>query len=160
MPSKGDLTLDKAMKQGYVPAAPIARVIDNWARENWWMDEQAMVTSAQGRNQEEGATGRLGNFVGLSQDTITRIRGGKKEWVEFDNADKIVTFIDPFLWHRDPELSDIYQNFDFSHLDLTRPTCDDGLSELDFLPSRQVAAIYGVSHDMMNRTRRKKKEAA
>lgn len=150
-----------AMQRGLVPREPIARVIRNWVAANWWMDEHNNIPSAR----ELGSLARLAEFVGLHEDTITDILRGRKNknWLSFDNADRIVTFIDPLLWHCDPELREIYENYDFSTLDVISPTCEaaDPLNGLEDLTGRQAAAVLGVTRDLvLDRRRRQKQQLA
>lgn len=141
---KGSYTIEDAMKGGRIPAAPVGRAINQWVREQWWMDLEASVT---GHWDSDGATERLAKFVGLSGDTIMRLRYGRKDWIEFDNADRIITFIDPWLWRTDPALSRIYRTFRFAHLDTLRPTCAaaDPLNRVEGLTAPQAARKLGVS---------------
>jgi len=145
-------------KNGYIPAAPIARVVEQWAMENWWLDHRAKELTGK------GTTTSLAEFVGLHEDTIRHLRDRKNEWMEFDMADRIVTYIDPWLWRRDDELREIYENFNFTHLDIARPTSRqaDELALLNGVSDRAAATILGVSQSALNRQRkvRRKRERA
>ena len=154
MPKKGQFTALDAVKNGVVPAAPVGRVINDWAARHWWLDEQADGVKKE-RMVDIGSTGVVSAATGIHVDTISKVRSGKKEWIQFDNADRIVTFIDPFLWHSDPELADIYQNFDFTHLDLGRPTSPeaDPLRLVVGLSDKAASVALGVSITTINRRR-------
>lgn len=157
MPQKGSFTAADAVMAGLVPAGPIGRAIARWCDENWWMDEDA---KAAGRGTTDGCLSRLGSFTGIHPDTLRKVRYGQKEWLGFDNADRVITFIDPHLWRDDPELAEVYQSFDFAWLDLQQPTCPeaDPLSDLEFLSDRLVGALVGVSQSTVNRARRHRRE--
>ena len=154
MPKKGQYTAADAAKAGLVPAAPLRRLIDRWAAEHPWLDDWANDIDGE-RMVDAGSTTIIAEATGIHRDTIGKIRWGKKHWVEFGNADRIVGFIDPFLWHTDPELADIYQSFDFSHLDLGRPTSPeaDPLLLVDELSDRAAAAALGVSTTVVQKRR-------
>jgi hypothetical protein len=148
-----------AEKNGYIPVAPIRRVVEQWALENWFLDERAKE-----KNGGAGTSASLAAFTGLHVDTISNLRKGRNNWIEFDMADRIVTFIDPWLWHRDEELNAIYREFSFSYLDLARPTSTeaDELPLLDGFSDRIAATVLGVSQPTLSRNRiaRRQKEAA
>lgn len=103
---------------GQMPAAPVARII----RE--WLDKQdTFVSPGNFFHQDQkiipfSPMNRLMHLTGME---LWRIKSGKDKWISFDRADKIITAIDPQLWHTDPELKEIYQNFDFSFLDRKYP---------------------------------------
>lgn len=92
------MTPESAARKGLVPVGPISRVM-------------------QGTDLAE-----LADETGIDLERLRKIRNGKKDWLSFDNADKIVTTVDPLLWIKDPELRRIYQGFDFTWLDRSRPT--------------------------------------
>lgn len=154
MPKKGQYTALDAVKNGVVPAAPVGRVINDWAARHWWLDEHPYDFKKEGM-VDIGSTGVISDATGIHVDTVRKVRYGKKEWIEFDNADRIVTFIDPFLWHSDPELADIYQNFDFTHLDLGRPTSPeaDPLRLVVGLSDKAAAVALGVSSTTLHKRR-------
>ena len=115
-----------------IPIDPIRRVLSEWIERNSWDGVTGRNFLQYGRTVEGYGKDRvtetviqpvtpwvrLSNDTGIRHDTLYQYvaRKGKK-WIEFDLADKIITAIDPTLWHSDDELSDIYQNFDFTGLD-------------------------------------------
>ena len=161
MPEKGKYTAADAVKNGVVPAAPFGRVIDQWVSEHWWLDDRAENLDGE-RMVSGGAVAVLAAATGIHRDTLRKVRAGKKEWLEFDNADRIVTFVDPWLWRTDPELSDIYQGFDFTYLDLSRPTSPeaDPLKLVDGIGVKHAAAILGVCKTSVFRYRKQRATAA
>ena len=154
MPKKGQYTALDAVKNGVVPAAPVGRVINDWAARRWWLDDPAVDVKKE-RMVDVGATAIIAVATGIHVDTVRKVRNGKKEWIEFDNADRIVTFIDPFLWRTDPDLAAIYQGFDFTHLDLARPTSADAdpLRLVVGLSDRAAAVALGVSSTTLHKRR-------
>ena len=149
-------------KSGLIPVAPIRRVVEQWAKENWWIDER-QVQSKGKKTASLGTTALLAEKVGCHEDTIYHLRAGRNTWIDFDLADRIVTCIDPWLWRTDEELSELYQSFDLSFLDILRPPSAeaDDLPLLDFLSQRHAAAILGVNQRAVSKQREKRqKEAA
>lgn len=67
-----------------------------------------------------GHTGVLAGLTDLSVTKVKMIRNSSVEWIDFADADKIVTKLIGH-WNHDAELKGIYQRFDFSALDLKRP---------------------------------------
>jgi hypothetical protein len=116
------------MKWGRIPGRPVVRVV-----ERWCLEHDSTITAFE-------------EMVGLSDSALNHIARGRSEWIHFDIADRVVTFIDFMLWHTDPELSQIYQTFDFSSLDFHRPPSleADELPLLDCLNNRLAAAVMGV----------------
>lgn len=127
----------------YVPAGPIARIVDRYCTE---ADMSITI---------------LEDLLEMGEGALMKACNGSKDWMEFDTADRVITFIDPFLWRHDEELSDIYQGFDFSYLDLHRPTSEeaDELPLLDCVGSRHAAAVMGVSQYVVQGQRRKRAAA-
>ena len=115
-----------------IPLEPVRRVLKEWVDRNNWdgvaghnFHERTRTVSGRGKDrvletviQPVTPWVRLAQDTGVQADTLYQYvaRKGKK-FIEFDVADKIITAIDPCLWRSDPELSAIYQNFDFSSLD-------------------------------------------
>ena len=141
-------------RRGYIPAAPVRRVVEMWAAENWWIDERVNY----GDKTDIGTTRLLAEAIGVHQDTIGHLRAGKNNWIDFDLADNIVTFIDPWLWRRDEELSRIYQDFNLTYLDVIRPTSPeaDELALLDFISSRHAAAVLGMRASAVRAQRKRR----
>lgn len=159
MATKGKYTAEDAEKQGRFPAALVAKVIEIWCTQNWHMDYEAMVND---HDDNEGAIKRLSRFSKVSFDIIDKIHRGKKKWVEFDNADKLVTTVDPLLWHLDPDLSEAYQRFDLVWLDIQRPTCPEvnPIHLFDGLSDRTAAAVLGMAPNIVSRHRQRAAAAA
>ena len=119
-------TTEDAEVMGYVPAAPISRVMNKWReRQEFYPTANA---NAAVELPEVGPIQKLAWRSGVGYDLLYRLMTGRKDWVEFDNADRIVIAIDPLLWLHDDELCEIYWNFDLSHLDLKRPTVEEALA--------------------------------
>jgi DNA-binding Xre family transcriptional regulator len=69
-----------------------------------------------------GADGSLSERMDMDIENVRKIKNGKKDWIGFDIADKIVTVCtDGLGWRNDPELFAIYQSFDFGWLDAKKP---------------------------------------
>jgi len=145
-----------AEKHGYIPAAPVRRVVEAWAQENWWVDERQQQGGGE-KLDSYGVNMLLATSIGCHDDTIAHLRRGRNTWIEFDLADRIITYINVRLWSSDDELREIYQNFDFSHLDISRPTTDE-LSLLDGLSERLAATVMGVSQSVIHVQRSKRRE--
>lgn len=147
---RGKLSPENAEKYGYVPAAPVGRIIDRWAIPR----EDPMNNYNNGGDISPLVT--LAAMTGIHKDTLYKTRVGKKDWLEFDNADKIITTIDPLLWHSDPELSRIYEEFNFSYLDLAHPTSPEAdiLHLFAGLPARVVGRAIGVTPNAVQYARR------
>lgn len=135
-------------RQGLFPATPLVRIIKMWQEENAWMD----IEVKDKRKKEdgyglEGTLSELGQAVGISKTTLYKMMMLQKNWIEFDNADRLVCFIDPMLWHTDPELSDLYQSYNFANLDLSRPTHPDAdpLNDVESLSNWDAAKALGVA---------------
>lgn len=142
-------------KNGFVPAAPIRRVVEQWATENWQLDERQRQDQAK-RTPSLSTTALLAMKVGCHIDTISHLRAGKNNWIEFDLADRIVSYLGGlWLWLRDEELRGIYMAFDFTHLDIARPPSEDAddLALLHGVSDRTAATILGVSQSALNRQR-------
>ena len=122
MPAKGQkFTAADAAKLGYIAAAPISRVMNEWRDRQ---DEYYTTSNANVDLPEVGPIQKLAWRSGVSYDLLYRLMLGRKAWIEFDNADRIIMAIDSLLWLHDDELSEIYWNFDLSHLDRHRPTVE------------------------------------
>ena len=64
----------------------------------------------------------LAERMGMDIENVRKIKNGKREWIGFDIADRIVVVCtDGLGWRNDPELYAIYRAFDFSWLDLAKP---------------------------------------
>lgn len=106
-----------ASRQGCVPASPFVRVIEEWlAKETQEIEDDPFD------NLGVSPMVRLAELVRMDIDNLRKIRNGKREWIGFDTADKIVTVCtDGLGWRTDSELAAIYQAFDFTWLDRTKP---------------------------------------
>ena len=153
MGAKGKYTADKAAKAGLIAAPPIGRAIERWAATQWFNEIEYHGEEAHQYALHTSAW--LAEKTGIHIDTITKIRSGKKEWVEFDNADRLLCAM-RVPWDSNPELDEIYQTFDFSWLDLQRPTCReaDPLPLFDGLSARVAATVLGVSGETIFRRRK------
>lgn len=111
------------MKMGWIPLAPIRRILLAWELKQEYDETNSF--HYQGRQNmilPLAPITCLAGYIGIDVDTLWSIRGRQaKSWVDFDVADKIITYIDPSLWRNDSELKSIYENFDFSSLDARRP---------------------------------------
>ena len=64
---------------------------------------------------------RLAEATGIDISNLRKIKDGKREWIGFDTADKIITRVNGLSWHSDKELEAIYQGFSFEWLDRVHP---------------------------------------
>jgi hypothetical protein len=115
------LTEKASTARGLIPVAPIRRLIEQWSANE--TDARALLGPKGGNCL--GNTAKVAHLTGLNQELIKSIRQGKREWIEFDAADRIVITLSisgADGWRLDPELRAIYQAFDFTALDERRPT--------------------------------------
>ena len=148
MPQAGSFTDLDAHRQGLFPARPLVRVIKMWQQENAWMDIEVRDKRAKGDGYGlDGTLSELGHAVGIDKSTLRKVVMYEKDWIEFDNADRLVCFIDPMLWHTDPELSELYREYNFANLDLSRPTHPDAdpLKTVESLSNWDAARKLGVA---------------
>ena len=118
-------------RQGCVPGFPFARVIDDWAAR-----EMESIAKATGFDVEtltqtfnvlknhpyQHPMTVLAERLSMDIDNLRKLRKGKRPWIGFDLADKIVAVCtDGFGWWNDHELRTIYEHFDFEWLDRKRP---------------------------------------
>jgi hypothetical protein len=102
-----------------IPVAPIKRLIEQWSEKELDLRE---VLGPRGAGNALGNLGKIAELTGFSASYIKDLRAGRTEWIEFDNADKIVcALFGPLLWHDDDELNTLYQDFDFGPLDTKKP---------------------------------------
>lgn len=115
----------------HLPIGPIRRTILEWeaAQEhdgdsvaNLWGHQTVRVSPLE----------RMSFDTDIDLDTLYAIRGRRdRQFVGFDLADRIVIYINPNLWHTDPELKEIYQSVKLTLLDITQPTTErNRLTEL------------------------------
>jgi hypothetical protein len=122
-------TLPKPPKYSLIPVAPISAVLRRLEAAQNIHTLPTPAIQIHGGLYEEillpfGAMQRLAHDSGVKPDTLHRVKQGRRAWVDFDLADKIITGIDPTLWHTDLALSAIYQSFDLAKLDERRPTTE------------------------------------
>ena len=102
------------MKRGQVPGEPFGRIIQDWVFAQKYVKqdiEDITVPPLQWLAQE----------TGTDVESLRKLKNGKRRWIGFDVADKLVTTIDPWLWRIDPELRVVYQSVDLGHVDRLRP---------------------------------------
>lgn len=157
---KGTYTAKDAANQGRVDAKPIEALVQRWVAQR----EHAHPTDMAGPGDYMAPCVELAERTGISTDLILRLNRGERAWIEFDNADAIVcATVGPLAWIVEPDLNEIYEAFDFSHLDMNRPTCPEVLDEFfelaDAMPNRLLGVLYGVSESAMSRAiKRQKRE--
>lgn len=92
----------------YVPAAPVARAIQEWLTEH-----QMGETSGQAKNpgRYHSPYRILAERVGLTEDAVWRRATGRRyRSMAFDIADRYLCATNRFnLWWDDPELSEVYE---------------------------------------------------
>ena len=90
--------------RGLVPAAPFVQLILNWETET-------------------SSIADLAKELGREVEGVRKLRNGKRPWIGFDLADKIVAVCtDGMAWHENPELRELYDGYDLRWLDEHRPT--------------------------------------
>ena len=100
-------------RQGCVPGFPFARVINEWVTRNMPEEENEIAVAPMSV---------LAELMGMDINNLRKIRNGKREWIGFDLADKIVAVCtDGLGWRNDPQLASIYEHFDFGWLDSRKP---------------------------------------
>jgi len=106
-----------ASRQGCVPGLPFARVMQEWLEK-----ESQEIEDDPFDNLCISPMVRLAELMNMDIHNARKIKNGKREWIGFDIADKIVAVCtDGFGWRNDPELAAIYQSFNFDWLDRVRP---------------------------------------
>ena len=117
-----------ASRSGCVPGGPFARVLQEWCdRYEQRLAAEMGVSVELLREQNYGPDSqspmsRLAEATGIDISNLRKIKDGKREWIGFDIADRIVVVCtDGLGWRNDPELFAIYRAFDFSWLDLAKP---------------------------------------
>lgn len=89
------------MSRGCVPGEPFARVIQDWLQKH-----------------------ELTEFAGLMEldlSAASKLANGKRPWIGFDIADRIICVIGPELRLKNPEIKRIFREFDLEWLDRVRP---------------------------------------
>lgn len=100
-------------RQGCVPGFPFARIITEWVEQNTPEEESELAIAPMVI---------LAELMSMDIDNLRKIKNGKRDWIGFDLADKIVAICtDGLGWRNDPELSTIYQHFNFTYLDFKKP---------------------------------------
>lgn len=109
---------EKGLKaRGLITAEPIQELVARWCLEN--TDPHKL---AGGFNSLLGHVGTLAGLTGLGESFFAKLLSGKKRYVKFDTADKIVCCLyDAYEWVRNPDLNDIYESFDYAALDRSKP---------------------------------------
>ena len=116
-----------ASRSGCVPGGPFARVLQEWCdRYEQRLAAEMGVSVELLREQNYGPDSqspmsRLAEATGIDISNLRKIKDGKREWIGFDTADKIVTRVDELSWGMNEELKAIYQGFDFEWLDRVHP---------------------------------------
>lgn len=114
------MTANAIASRGLVPVAPFRKLIQDWDRRNTDFYELAGRGSGFLTNMA-----KLENLTGLSKDFLTCVLKERKKFIGFDNADRLVITLHkdgPFGWHVEEELREIYDSFDLSPLDKSKPT--------------------------------------
>jgi len=99
-----------AGRRGLVPGRPFGRVISDWLIKH--DKDNDTITSFD----------QLAAEMKMDPSNLRKIRDGKRSWIGFDVADKIVVVcLGAGGWRDDSELSHIYQSTDFTWLDMKKP---------------------------------------
>lgn len=157
---KGTYTAKDAANQGRIDAGPIEALVQRWVAQR----ELAHPTDMAGPGEYLAPCVELAARSKTSLDLILRLNRGEKAWIEFDNADRIVCAIGGGLygWLGHDELREIYETFDFSHLDLNRPTCEEAVEDFfelaGALKQRQLGALYGVTQSGISRAIKRREQ--
>jgi len=116
-----------ASRKGCVPGLPFTRIMQEWvAKEEIDLARRLNIGVDDLRKAQEYARWSpmvlLAERMGMDIENVRKIKNGKREWIGFDIADRIVVVCtDGLGWRNDPELYAIYRAFDFSWLDLAKP---------------------------------------
>ena len=116
-----------ASRSGCVPGGPFARVLQEWCdRYEQRLAAEMGVSVELLREQNYGPDSqspmsRLAEATGIDISNLRKIKDGKREWISFDLADKIITRVDELSWGINEELTAIYKGFDFEWLDRVHP---------------------------------------
>lgn len=148
---KGKFSEELAIRKGMIACQPVSRLLNMWLEEQYDGDGQIKPKRA-----EVSALTGLVESTGLYIELFWRVSRGEKEWIKFDQADKIICHTyGPLAWVTEPDLNDLYQSFDFTYLDLRNPPTPDadGLLTLHSLGLRPglLARMYGVSYAVLHR---------
>lgn len=152
------MTRDEACKWGRIEAEPVLKHVRSWVER----EEGARAKAGDTR----GGAGvyALAQGSGVHRDTIDRYIRGDRTWMEFQIADKLIAFINPFLWHCDPDLRRCYQEFDFKYLDMQQPLSANGDGLLDRVaagePVTEIAEEFGMSAKAIYASLRKRERLA
>ena len=96
-----------ASRSGCVPGEPFARVLQEWCDRH---DSEALAAMTV-----------LSEVIDIDISQLRKIKDGKREWISFDLADKIITRVDELSWGMNEELTAIYKGFNFEWLDRVHP---------------------------------------
>lgn len=155
-------TAADAAKDGRIAAGPVQRIVQEWVAQREYAHPNDMAATGG----YMAPITELAERTKISVDLILRLNRGERTWIEFDNADAIVcATVGPLAWIVDDDLNELYETFDFAHLDLNRPTCEAVVQELHDLyatrlSKRKVAALYGVNMHTVERALKKEPVAA
>ena len=99
-----------------VPAAPFVRVLQEWLhRESTQADDEFSFAPMR----------VLADRMEMDISNLSKIKNGRREWIGFDLADKIVCICtDGLGWLNDHELRTIYEGYDLTWLDTKKPTVE------------------------------------
>jgi hypothetical protein len=111
------------MARSYIDNAPIRRVITEWLAAN--NDDHG--TSVNGpilcAKDQFCRLVYPGSRIDVARRRLYELMNVSKE-MHFDLADHILCSLDRVhLWREDPELAAIYNGYDFTALDIVKPTC-------------------------------------
>jgi hypothetical protein len=123
-------TPEAAEKVGRIPIGPVRRIMQQWADDQGWDQDMESAKAGKGGVYTIAPMDQLAFATGIKRDTLDNyLLRSRVIYLSFDIADKIISWINVDLWRTDPELRDIYQNFDFTGLDHLHPTVE--VTELD-----------------------------
>jgi hypothetical protein len=108
-----------------VPAAPFQKILHQaWEEEK--KKGEHRVEEQNGVFVDVGIKQFLADRLGVHERRITYYLNNK--YIQFDVADNIVSkMLGPDAWYSDPELNDIYTNFDLERLDWAYPVSEEVL---------------------------------
>ena len=101
---------------GRIPLEPVRRVVEDFIASTGWTNQPSCDGQGERMVKPLAPLERLRHWAGLESD-LYFIRRRNKKWIDFDLADRVITALNPMLWHSDPELNTIYNEANLAALD-------------------------------------------